>query len=225
MPRCLLADHAPCQDNTQPDVVIVEEFYDKYPKFACAYEAKCEHSESCLGLHHPYISKFGWEEDRLRPYPRTTPWAEPEYGPRVGSDRPGQDPAPTVEPSRWAALVEGVAQRHGAQLQEVTVQRRACVFRFRLEASGSPAEVDVVLEARDEAKPALVRSRSFNLYYRNARGPQAPLSALVQDAVRTVVARDPGGMPLDRRKGLVGPQSRRRRPRAAGASEPEVSDR
>src|SRR5262249_36764998 len=50
VPRCLLGEHGDRVDNAQPDVVIVEEFYDVYPKFACLYEAECEHSETCLGL-------------------------------------------------------------------------------------------------------------------------------------------------------------------------------
>ncbi len=209
VPRCLLGQHERTQDNTQPDVVIVEEFYDKYPKFACLYEAKCEHSESCLGLHHPYITKYGWEREMLRPYPRTTPWEEPEYGPWVGSDRPGEGTAPATDQPVWAALVEGVAEKSGARLAEIILQRRACVYRF--EAGGS--SVDVVLTARDASAPALVRSASFNVHYRNVRGDdREALTRVVQAAVEVITARDPGGMLLDARKGLVGPASVRRRP-------------
>ena len=228
MPRCLLGDHGESQDNTQPDVVIVEEFYDKYPKFACVHEAACEYSDTCLGLSHPYITKFGWEEDVLVPIPRTTPWREPEYGLWVGSDRPGEGTAIPTDQPRWAGLVAGVAERHRARLTEVMLQRRACVYRFEL---GSGATVDVLLTARSDA-PALARSASFNLQYRNlqadlsAPGLRERLSALVDDAIRTVVARDPGDMRLDPRKGLVGDDSVRRRPRRAkalrvqGGSEP-----
>ncbi|MFO7562677.1 MAG: radical SAM protein [Enhygromyxa sp.] len=214
VPRCLLGDHAASQDNTQPDVVIVEKFYEVYPKFACIYEAKCEYAESCLGLHHPYISKFGWEEDLLTPTPRTTPWEEPEYGLWVGSDRPGEGTAVATDQPLWAGLVEGVAERHHARLSEVLLQRRACVFRFELREGIS---VDLLLSARSPAH-ALARSASFNLQYRNLKGDlSAPgvrdaLAALVKDAVRSVIERDPGGMQLDQRKGLVGPEAFRRRP-------------
>lgn len=212
VPRCLLGDHADSQDNTQPDVVIVEEFYDIYPKFSCIHEASCEYSESCLGLHHPYITKFGWEEDLLMPYPRTSPWQEPEYGLWVGSDRPGEGTAIATDQPRWAALVAGVAERHGARLADVMLQRRACVFRFEL---GEAARVDILLTARSDA-PALARSASFNLQYRNIQAAlddptiRAPLTALVDDAIRTVIARDPGDMRLDLNKGLVGPDAIRR---------------
>ena len=53
------------------DVVIVESFWNEFPRFNCLYEAECEHSDSCLGLHHDYVNKFGWEEGRLVPVPRT----------------------------------------------------------------------------------------------------------------------------------------------------------
>ncbi len=209
VPRCLLGEHARCQDNTQPDVVIAEVFYDLYPKFSCVYEAQCEYSESCLGLHHPYVNKFGWEQDVLTPFPRTTPWVEPEYGLWVGSDQPGKGSAPLTDHPDWAALVTGVAERHGASLLEVVLQRRACVFRFECEGGG----VDLVLTARDEEAPALKRSRSFNLHYRNVRGEELPrLRSLIRDGVEAVLARDRGDMLLDQRKGLIGVEALRRRP-------------
>lgn len=204
VPRCLLGEHERSQDNTQADVVIVEEFYDKYPKFACLYEAKCEHSESCLGLHHAYVTKYGWEADLLEPYERTTPWEEPEYGLWVGSERPGEGHAPATDQPLWAALVEGVAEELGVRLGEIVLQRRACVYRFETSSSS----VDLVLTARDENAPALARSKSFNVHYRNVKGDErATLTRVVQAAVDAVLARDPGGMMLDVRKGMTGPES------------------
>ncbi len=211
VPRCILGEHGDAQDNTQPDVVIVEEFYDVYPKFACIHEAKCEHAESCLGLHHPYISKYGWEETVLVPTPRTTPWEEPEHGLWRGSDQPGNKHREEhLDHPEWRALVEGVAERQTATLVSVQVQRRACVIRFALEG----ASVDLVLTTRDEASLALVRSASFNVHYRNIQGSAGEaLADLVRDAARTVVERDRGAFRLETRKGLVGPDSVRRPPR------------
>lgn len=211
VPMCLLGEHAAAVDNAQPDVVIVEEFYDKYPKFACLYEAKCEHADTCLGLHHPYITKFGWEEGALRPVPRTTAWAEPEYGAWLTSEADDGSGGRGGRPrNQWVALVEGVAERHGGRLAEVLLQRRACVFRFAYESSS----VDFVLTARDSG-PALARSRSFDMHYRNLIGGRSPaLSEMVKEAVRAVRDRDTGALQLDRRKGLVGPDAvRARRPK------------
>jgi len=214
VPVCLLGRHADVVDNTQPDVVIVEEFYDLYPKFACLWEAKCEHSERCLGLTHAYIHKHGWEQDRLVPTPRTTPWREPDDGLAYGSDQPGErhDAPPREAHPRWAALVDGVAEPHGATLQSVLLDRRRCTFRFGV----ADASVDLVLERRSDGRPALLRTKSFNVSYRNLRGvdddPEAKkrLAAIIEAAARAVADRDEGAMLLDERKGLIGPEALRR---------------
>lgn len=213
VPRCLLGDFADAQDNSQPDVVIVEEFYDVYPKFACIHEAQCEHAESCLGLHHPYISKFGWEEENLTPTPRTTPWAEPEHGAWMAPDEPEGVEEQELDHPAWRDLVRGVAASAGARLRNVSVQRRACVLSFET----GDSSVDVVLTARDDGAPALVRSASFNVHYRNVAGPATDaLAALVREAAKSVVARDHGHFRLDGRKGLVGPEAVRRPKGARG---------
>lgn len=217
VPRCALGRHGHLIDNTQPDVVIVEEFYDLYPKFACLYEAKCEHGEACLGLTHEYVHKYGWETDRLVPTPRTTPWREPEDGLAFGSDDPrgARDAAPSADHPAWRALVDGVAEPLGAELEGLLLDRRRCTFRFR----AGEASVDVVLTKRSEDRPALARSRSFDLSYRNlvlpegADAERATLVKVVEAAVRAIAQRDGGAMLLDERKGLVGEDALRRRAR------------
>jgi len=208
VPRCVLGEHEASQDNSQPDVVIVEEFYDVYPKFACIHEAHCEHAETCLGLHHPYIAKFGWEETVLTPTPRTTPWEEPEHGAWMGSEQTdGSELEQSVDHPGWRDLVRGVAEANGGRLVSVSVQRRACILSFEQGASS----VDVLLTARDEGAPALIRSESFNIHYRNLGGPPTEeLSWLVREVARSVVQRDRGHFRLDNRKGLVGPEAFRR---------------
>ena len=222
VPRCLLGEHGHCVDNTQPDVVIVEEFYDVYPKFACLWEAKCEHAETCLGLHHPYVHKHGWERELLTPTPRTTPWREPEDGLALGTDDPtrpgdgfeGAPPPPTHHPA-WLRLVEGVAEEHGARLATILLDRRRCTYRF--EAEG--ARVDLLLTKRDDGRPALLRTRSFNVAYRHLElgeggAGKATLAAVIEAAARTLRERDRGDLLLDERKGLVGPEATRRRRRS-----------
>jgi pyruvate-formate lyase-activating enzyme len=209
VPRCLLGDFADAHDDSQPDVVIAEKFYDPYPQFACLYEAKCEHSDTCLGLHHPYVSKFGWEEAVLKPTPRTHPYTEPDDGPWIASDKPGEGMADALEHPVWRALVEGVAEGNEARLAAVRLTRRLCTFIFE----HADSSVEVVLGARDDESPALARTPSFNIHYRAVTGPaRERLKAIVRDAVEAVRKRDPGGMKLDRRKGLVGPEAERRRP-------------
>lgn len=212
VPRCVLGAYSEHIDNSQPDVVIVEKFYDVYPEFNCIHEAQCEHSESCLGLHHPYISKFGWEENLLRPTPRTRPWAEPEYGLALRADDPRKGPSEAdsrVGPPEWEMLVDGVADKCDATLESLHLERRRCVYRFVLSGNGS---VDIVLTALDPNQPALVRTRSFNIHYRNAiASDKDRLVALVKAAAEAILQRDQGNLLLDARKGLVGAAAFRER--------------
>jgi len=108
---------------------------------------------------------------------------------------------------RWRALVEGVAEAHGATLASLTLDRRRCIYHFELGESS----VDVVLTARTEEGPALLRTASFDLHYRNIEGPaREPLAALVRSVAEAVRDRDRGGMKLDERKGLIGAEALRR---------------
>ncbi|MCB9738651.1 MAG: radical SAM protein [Deltaproteobacteria bacterium] len=218
VPRCLLGEYGHLLDNTQPDVVIVEGFYEIYPRFACIWEAKCEHAESCLGLTHPYIEKFGWDRATLVPVPRTTPWQEPIDGASVGSDDPLRGGShPIAHHPDWAALVEGVAEAEGVVLEALMLDRRRCTFRFRTPAGSS---VDLMLNRRSDDRPALARTQSFDLAYRSlevapnadAASERAQLSAVLRVAVQQITARDKGELMLDERKGLVGAEAFRRQP-------------
>ncbi|RMG14620.1 MAG: hypothetical protein D6729_13485 [Deltaproteobacteria bacterium] len=92
----------------------------------------------------------------------------------------------------WTRLVAGVAERHGATLAQTILGRSRCTFRFET-AEGSG--VDVVVEPRRPGRPALCRSDSFNLVYRNVRGaPTDPLRDLVRDAVETIRRSDNGSL-------------------------------
>lgn len=217
VPHCLLGEHHGALDNAQPDVVIVEGFYDVYPQFSCLWEAKCEHAEACLGLTHPYIDKFGWERDLLVPTPRERPWSEPVDGIALASDTP-LDPEgrPMSHHPEWEALVAGVAEAEGVRLAALLLDRRRCTFRFRTPAG---SEVDLLLTKRSDDRPALARSQSFDLTYRSlhvapdtdAAAERALLSRTLQAAVASVQSRDSGAMMLDERKGLVGAEAFRQR--------------
>jgi MoaA/NifB/PqqE/SkfB family radical SAM enzyme len=218
VPMCVLGEYGDAIDNTQPDVVIVEDFYEVYPKFSCLWEAQCEHSEACLGLTHSYIAKYGWERDLLVPTPRTTPWEEPEDGLALPSDTP-TGPArrePEHHPA-WLALLEGAPERAGVSLATLLLDRRRCTFRLQTPGGST---VDLLLTKRSEDRPSLARSRSFDMSYRSLQlapgadetGERALLSRALKEAVAVIKQRDDGSMMLDERKGLVGPEAMRRRP-------------
>ena len=224
VPICLLGAHKDCIDNAQPDVVIVEEFYDLYPKFACLYEAKCEYAEPCLALTFAYISKHGWEEQLLVAEPRERPWSEPEDGLAYATERPVPSAAhrPALEHPRWRELVDGVAESLDAKLGSVVLDRRRCTYRFVIPGG----RVDLVLTTRTRDRQALLRSASFDIWYRSVRvapdaaDPErvrAQLSRVVEAAARAVAARDRGQMLLDERKGLIGEEALRRKlPKRSG---------
>lgn len=196
-PYCLLGEHAGTLDNSQPDTIIVESFWDEFPRFACLYEALCEHSEECLGLAHDYVRKFGWEESVLRPTPRTRPWVPRSLG---VEGRPDGSAATGGHPA-WEALLDGLPVERG-RLLRVQLNRNQARFTLSLPSAG--ATVDLVLAARDEQSPAFLRTRSFNLFYSQVQGRHEPgeLEGLLSEACSRIRDRDDGSLSLDSRKGL-----------------------
>lgn len=204
VPRCLLGAHGSKLDNSQPDVLIVEDFWSTFPLFNCAFEAHCEHSEECMGLQHAYVNKFGWELAVLAPAPRARPWserAEPLQGkPEQYGERPA---APESAHPAWESLLQDVGGAV-AKLEGVQLTRTQARYRFR----GEGRSVEVVLSGRDEGSQALARTRSFNLFYAQAEGFDGPegraaLSKLLEGAVQALRQRDEGKLQLDHRKGLL----------------------
>jgi cyclic pyranopterin phosphate synthase len=203
VPKCLLGAHGATLDNSQPDTIIVESFWDEFPRFACLYEAVCEHSDECLGLSHDYVRKFGWEEDTLVPVPRTRPWT-----PRAQGVEGRPDDGPAAEPSAphghpsWAALLDGLPADAG-RLVRVQLSRNEA--RYTLELARSGATVELIATARDDSKPALIRTATFNLFYTRVNGAYDPadLDRLLSSACKCIAAHDDGSLSLDNRKGLV----------------------
>jgi hypothetical protein len=203
VPRCLLGAHGATLDNSQPDTIIVESFWNEFPRFACLYEAVCEHGGECLGLSHDYVRKFGWEENSLVPTPRKRPWVPQTRGvegradtaPSESADTPAGHPA-------WEALVAGLPTEVG---RLVRVQLNRNQARYTLAPARGDATVDLVLAARDEAAPALMRTVSFNIFYTQLTGSydRSEMQRLLQAACERIAARDNGSLSLDSRKGLV----------------------
>ena len=202
VPQCLLGDHAHTLDNSQPDTIIVESFWDEFPRFACLYEAECDRSDECLGLAHDYINKFGWEESSLQPTPRTRPWTPRERPVEGRRDESASEAANHAGHPAWQALLDDLPEKTGRVLR---VQLNRNQARFSLALPGGEASVELVLQARDDDSPALARSRSFNIFYTKIEGSyeKIAMQTLVQEACRLIVAKDDGTLSLDSRKGLV----------------------
>ena len=213
VPRCLLGRHGGSLDNSQPDTIIVESFWNEFPRFACLYEAECEHSEECLGLSHDYVRKFGWEEGTLVPEPRQRPWVPRQHGAEGRPDATAEEEAggASGHPA-WEALLADLPKEVG---RLVRVQLNRNQARFTL-AFADDASLELVLTARDDAAPAFERTTSFNIFYSEAKGRSDPgtLENLLREACRRIAARDDGSLSLDSRKGLVQlPRVRNERPR------------
>lgn len=214
LPACLLESDAATLDNSQPDTIIVESFWDEFPRFACLYEAVCDHSDECLGLAHDYVRKFGWEEQLLRPAPRSRPW-QPRQKPVEGradlDASEGGDVAPSTH-AAWENLL-GPLPADVGRLQRVQLNRNQA--RFHLAVGDGDATLELVLVARDDATPAFARTRSFNAFYSQVVGSCSPaaVETLVRLACDAVAARDDGTLSLDSRKGLrQAPRLRNERP-------------
>lgn len=214
VPRCLLGSHGATLDNSQPDTIIVESFWNEFPRFACLYEAICEHGGECLGLSHDYVRKFGWEEDRLVPEPRTRPWVPRLQAVEGRPDETASESAgtPLGHPA-WEALIDGLPAELG---HLVCVQLNRNQARYTLALARGGATVELVLAARDDSGPALARTASFNVFYTQLTGSyeRADMERLLRDACARIAARDDGSLSLDSRKGLV-QLARRRNERPA----------
>ncbi len=203
VPQCMLGAHGATLDNSQPDTIIVETFWNEFPRFACLYEAECEHSDQCLGLSHDYVRRFGWEEHTLAPVPRVHPWVPRAQG---VEGRPDETPNESADAARahpaWEALLDGLPAAMG---RLVRVQLNRNQARYTLALAGGDATVELVLAARDDASPALVRTATFNVFYAKVNGSyeRADMERLIRSACEQIVARDDGSLSLDSRKGLV----------------------
>jgi cyclic pyranopterin phosphate synthase len=203
VPRCMLGEHGTTLDNSQPDTIIVETFWNEFPRFACLYEAECEHSDECLGLSHDYIRKFGWEESTLAPVTRTRPWTPRILGVEGRADETASESASAVQGHpAWEALLEGLPASVG-RLVRVQLNRNQARYTLALARGG--ATVELVLAARDDETRALARTSSFNVFYTQLAGSydRADMERLIREACRRIAARDDGSLSLDSRKGLV----------------------
>ena len=68
-PECLLGDQGSALVNTQPQLIIDPAFWPEFMRngfYQCIYRDRCASTE-CLGLSTAYISRFGYDEEILKP--------------------------------------------------------------------------------------------------------------------------------------------------------------
>ncbi|MCA9661318.1 MAG: hypothetical protein KC486_23465 [Myxococcales bacterium] len=152
------------------------------PAFACLFASRCELSERCAGLPTAYIHRFGWEPHRLQPVLRDSPWPRDDGSPEAFA--------------AWLALLGPAASRVTA----VELDRLAARYRVDL---GRGRSLVLELTPRTQDRPALARSRSFDIRYTKATGLGGPgLARVVETIAAAIVARDDGSLDLDPRRVL-----------------------
>ena len=73
-PECLLGNDGAALMNTQPQLFIDPAFWPEFMRngfYQCVYRDRCASTE-CLGLSTAYISKYGYDDNILRPIPART---------------------------------------------------------------------------------------------------------------------------------------------------------
>ncbi|MEZ4385722.1 MAG: hypothetical protein R3A79_30665 [Nannocystaceae bacterium] len=174
LPACLLGDDAEALEATCDA--------SDPPAFACLFASRCALSERCAGLPTAYVHRFGWERNRLQPVLREAPW-------------PREDGSPAAF-AAWLALLGPAASRVTA----VELDRLAARYRVDL---GRGRSLVLELSPRTADRPALARSRTFDIRYTKATGLGGPALARVVEAIAAaIVARDDGSLDLDPRRVL-----------------------
>jgi hypothetical protein len=175
LPRCLLESDA---------AALIDDRHEATARnSSCLFEALCGQSEACPGLAHEYVARFGWEERRLQPTPRTHPWREPAPGPHAHPE--------------WLALLGSNA----AHVERVELDRVVFRYFMRLPSGG---RLVIELRSRDEQKPAFTRSRSFDITYTRVEGQvdQRAIARFMDPIAAAIVARDDGSLSIDPRGDL-----------------------
>jgi len=151
-PACLLGARAALGTLPLPTTTIDERFWQRFPDFSCFFGAACALHPRCGGLSHPYVHRFGWEVDLLRP-PIDAPRPSAPSGAWNGRAEEwlalfdGPDGAPVRDAGPWrltgTSLAPGQARFH-------------FVTREGL-------QLDLRLEPKDDSRPRQAQTASFNL--------------------------------------------------------------
>jgi hypothetical protein len=188
VPACLLGEHLGLLDNSLPDALDGVRPGRPLPQFNCLLEAKCEHAERCLGLHHAYVNAHGWELERLRPVPRVRPWRERE---RSVERSTGGATGPRGH-AAWLALLG----EHAGRVEGISLTRTEARYPMQMPDG---TRFILVLTARDDAAKSFIQSRSFNLAYTDVEGPaeELAIAGFIEPVLATIAANDDGSLSLD----------------------------
>ena len=153
-------------------------------------------------------------------------------GPR--STRTDGNPSRVVGHPAWEALLAELDPSAGRVTGLALTRNEA---RFSLALAEEDGTVELVLAARDDDAPALVRTPSFNVFYTRAEGAfeRDAMERLLRSACESIAARDAGRLTLESAQGsgadshpqacpttirMIAPRGRPRRRRGGRAPSP-----
>jgi hypothetical protein len=199
-PRCLLGPYAAYQDDGQPPAILDDRYWDREPEYACIYEGVCEHAGTrCSGLSVPYVERFGWEEERLRPS-RARSAATGPNGESLLARSLVKDEAPRrADAARVASWLAGLDVTAGALVEGWTLASAAigpARAHVALTLTRANETVEVRVLPTDPARRAAARTPSFDLVFAATRGSRANGAAIARALADRLSARDGGGLRL-----------------------------
>ncbi len=168
-PRCILGRHDKAFVPDLPETTIDEDFWCSFPPFHCFFKHTCAWYGPCQGLTEPYIERFGWEVERLRPHERSLPAEEANTSndpvPAEKFSGPDAELVGRASDPRWLQLLSGP---DGKPLLRTTlwsvetVTRHGRQVRYRL-LLPSGDRYELVLEPRDDAARLQAQTTGFNV--------------------------------------------------------------
>jgi pyruvate-formate lyase-activating enzyme len=199
-PRCLLGPYAAYQDDGQPPAILDDRYWDREPDYACIYEGVCEHAGTrCSGLSVPYVERFGWEEERLRPS-RARPAATGPNGESLLARSLVKDEAPRrADAARVASWLARFDVAPGAVIEGWTLAsatRGPAGSHVALTLTRANETVEVRVLPREAARRAAAKTPSFDLVFAATRGARAHGATIVRVLADRISACDVGGLPL-----------------------------
>lgn len=196
-PRCLLEEMSWCQDDGQPPAAIADDYFDRAPEYGCLYRGVCADGEVCSGLSHPYIRRFGWEQQLVSPRRTRSPGTERGDVGRSLTQSPTTSTQRSVDAVAWLASLGITRERElaGHRLVAASPSSDGREIAVRLDRGGDVVEARV--RVRDPSRRAFARTRSFDvLTFPPSPGREAVMREVTLAFARALAAGDPGGRAL-----------------------------
>ena len=206
LPLCMLDEFRAYAAPPSPDTVIIDEsFWHDFPKFGCLHEKVCEVFETCKGISHAYIERFGWEENLVRPFVgiRKNGVFEQD-GEKIRSLDTGENINDAAARDKWLRLLRAPDGKTMTRIGEWELNKTRISYGevdFAFE-NGAGSCILVVLKPGDDKKSHAARTARFNLSVQETGAPLASrdiVSKLIAIIQRLIEKNDDGRLeiPID----------------------------